>query len=427
MPNFTPLDPRDVRIGHKRISRRAREPYYDIITVRDNNMSVRRRYRASVATRDSAGALPAFENQTSASPTKSTRSRGRPKLADALLAIDLFAGCGGLTLGLKQAGFRVVGAIEIDELAAETYEMNHPATRVWLKDVRRVGASEMRRELELEPGRLDLLAACPPCQGFSSLRTKNGGRQVPDARKDLVFEVLRFAEELIPKVIMVENVPGLARDARFLELTRTLERQGYELSSAILNTADYGVPQRRSRLLLLASSIGRIEHAEPGSRRRTVKGAIGRLPAPGGTGDALHDVGETRSSRVAELIGRIPKDGGSRSSLGDDDQLDCHQRTEGFNDVYGRMAWSEVAPTITTGFVNPSKGRFIHPEQDRAITLREAAALQTLPPNYKISLRRGKYPAAELIGNAFPPRFVKHHARVIRDQLLHSRESRNRT
>jgi DNA (cytosine-5)-methyltransferase 1 len=121
----------------------------------------------------------------------------------------------------------------------------------------------------------------------------------------------------------------------------------------------------------------------------------------------MHDITETRSPKIAKLIKRIPKNGGGRLELPRESQLACHQRLDCFRDVYGRMAWDDVSPTITSGFVNPSKGRFLHPTQNRAITLREAALLQSFPKYYTFALDRGKYGAAALIGNALPPRFIR--------------------
>jgi DNA (cytosine-5)-methyltransferase 1 len=148
--------------------------------------------------------------------------------------------------------------------------------------------------------------------------------------------------------------------------------------------------------------------------KRSVRDAIGHLPRPGSSGDPLHDVSEKRSEKVKRLIASIPKNGGSRRDLGRKRQLRCHTDCDGFNDVYGRMAWDEVAPTITGGCVNPSKGRFLHPTQNRSITLREAALLQGFPADYYFSLERGKFAAAQMIGNAFPPPFVRPHAIIIR-------------
>ncbi|MEX2135938.1 MAG: DNA cytosine methyltransferase [Chloroflexota bacterium] len=332
-------------------------------------------------------------------------------------AIDLFSGAGGLTLGLKWAGFRVIGGIELSALAAETYRVNHPDVVLWEDDIRRVPVDAVRQRLKIDVGELDLLAACPPCQGFSSIRTRRRGTRV-DERNDLIFEIVRFVDGLRPRAVMMENVPGLAADARLAVLANRLRRRGYRVSWEVLDAADYGVPQRRRRLLLLATRHQRLRPVPSAGVRRTVGDALRLMPAPGTSGDPLHDMTEHRSDHVLEIIRHIPRDGGSRSALDSRLSLSCHLRARGFFDVYGRMAWSSVAPTITGGCVNPSKGRFLHPEQDRAITLREAALLQSFPASYEFSLRRGKYAAAELIGNALPPVFVREQAAVVYRYLM---------
>ena len=332
-------------------------------------------------------------------------------------AIDLFCGCGGLAEGLRQAGFSVIGALDLEPLAVETFRLNHRRTRVFEGDIRTFSVSGVMTDLALSPGDLDLLAGCPPCQGFSSLRTLNGARGVRDPGKDLVFEFLRFVRVLRPKTVMMENVPALSTDTRMKRFSRSLSRLGYVCSHRVLDAADYGVPQRRKRLIFLASLDEGIAFARPRSPRRTVRDAIGALARPGRTGDALHDVPEKRAAAVTDLIARVPKDGGSRRDLGPDYQLRCHQDFDGFSDIYGRMSWDAVSPTITSGCVNPSKGRFLHPDQNRCITLREAALLQSFPPDYRFSLRRGKFPAAQMIGNALPPEFIRQHARAVRTHL----------
>ena len=325
-------------------------------------------------------------------------------------AIDLFSGSGGLTLGLKQAGFKVIGAVENDLLAVETYQRNHPEVQVWDEDVKTVEPSDVMELFKLQPGDLALLSGCPPCQGFSSLRTLNGSKTVEDERNDLLFDFLRFTEVIKPKAVMVENVPGLVHDGRFLTFLERLDQLGYKWTYDVLNAADYEVPQRRFRLIILASLERSPQFRKPNKPRRTVRDAIADLETPGESGDLLHDLPEIRSQRVMDLIKRIPKNGGSRTDLDDEFQLACHKSCNGFRDIYGRMAWDDIAPTITGGCFNPSKGRFLHPEQNRAITLREAVLLQGFPPNYFISLERGKSRAAVLIGNAFPPAFAEHHA-----------------
>ena len=326
-----------------------------------------------------------------------------------LTAIDLFCGAGGLTEGLKQAKFRVLGAVDNAPLAVKAYRMNHRSTRLWDDDIRKVSPIVMAAALDLRAGDLDLLAGCPPCQGFSSLRTKHQRTSVDDERNDLVSEFARFAEALRPRALMMENVPGLADDVRLAVLLPRLRRLGYELTHGVLDAADYGVPQRRRRFVLLGLLGRPVSFAERAARRRTVRQAIARLTPPELSGDPLHNHGERRSEEVRRRIADIPPESGLRL-LGADRQLPCHRRTNGFYDVYGRMVWDEPAPTITGGCINPSKGRFLHPDQPRAITLREAALLQSFPPGYRFPLEHGKYRAADLIGNALPPRFVARHA-----------------
>jgi DNA (cytosine-5)-methyltransferase 1 len=249
------------------------------------------------------------------------------------------------------------------------------------------------------------------------MRTLNGSRVINDPRNDLVFEFLRFFKELRPRAVMMENVPGLAADKRMVSVTEQLRRLGYACEHRVLDAADFGVPQRRRRMILLAGRHGPVPFASTEPDVRTVRSAIAFLPRPGRSGDELHDVTEDRDPRIMELIRKVPRDGGGRLDLGAERQLACHRSCDGFHDVYGRMAWDAPAPTITSGCVNPSKGRFLHPIQHRTITPREAALLQSFPPNYRISFRRGKFAAAVLIGNALPPRFIKQHASAVRSYL----------
>jgi DNA (cytosine-5)-methyltransferase 1 len=333
------------------------------------------------------------------------------------VAIDLFSGCGGLSLGLKHAGFNVMGAVEKDVLAVETYKVNHPATKVWDNDITDVEIEKVKRTLKIKSGELDLLAGCPPCQGFSTIRTRNRGNLIHDSRNDLVFEFLRFLKELQPKAFMMENVPGLVNDERMFHFRREVEKLGYGYECEVLDAADYNVPQRRRRMVLIGGRSGTIEFPEAIKERLTVRDTIEALPPAGESGDPLHDIPARHTERILEMIRHIPKDGGSRTDLGAEYQLQCHKNFDGFEDVYGRMAWDKVAPTITGGCVTPSKGRFLHPEHDRAITLREAALLQSFPKDYFFSLKRGKHSAATMIGNAWPPEFIKHIATGVKSYL----------
>jgi len=338
-------------------------------------------------------------------------------------AIDLFSGAGGLTLGLKNAGFKVLAGVEINPIAASTYRANHPEIKLFECDIKNISETEILKGLKLERGELDLLAGCPPCQGFSTQRTRNKVASITDDRNELIFEFLRIVEITLPKTIMLENVPGLAKDWRITALREKLSALGYVIDedfAQIKDAASYGVPQRRKRLLVKASRLGVISNPKAAPFKTTVRAAISQLSKPGTSGDSLHDIVENRSEKVKKIISLVPKNGGSRSEIPREYWLECHKRNEGgYRDVYGRMPWDDVAPTITGGCHNPSKGRFIHPDQDRAITLREAALLQTFPQNYIFSLDRGKDAVALMIGNALPPEFIKQHAA---EYLIHLKE-----
>ena len=326
----------------------------------------------------------------------------------ALRAIDLFSGCGGLTLGLKKAGFNVIGAVELDKRAVDTYRKNHPEVKVWQEDILALEGKDLLDVLDIKRGELDLLAGCPPCQGFSRIRRRNRKTTSKDHRNDLVLKFAKFISELAPRAVMLENVPGMEKDQRFSKLLGMLRKHGYKFSWKILNVSDFGVPQRRRRLVVLACKNKRpiadeIESSSP----KTVRQAIGAIEAPRKSRRPLHRLTAKYSDHVKRIIRNIPQDGGSRSNLPSKLTLACHKRIVGFRDIYGRMKWDDLAPTITAGCVNPSKGRFLHPKQQRAITVFEASLLQSFPKSYKFLSKYGRYPNAEMIGNALPPKFAE--------------------
>jgi DNA (cytosine-5)-methyltransferase 1 len=339
-----------------------------------------------------------------------------------LTAIDLFCGAGGLTLGLKQAGFKVLVGVEVDFVAAETYRMNHSDSICLEQDIRQVDPLVLMKMLGLVEGQLTLLAGCPPCQGFSTLRTKKKSCSVDDDRNELLFEYLRFVEAFRPQALMMENVPALLKDGRMEVLLNRLKVLGYfvdENSVRVENAANYGVPQRRNRMIMQVLKNGKPAVAEM-SKKISVREALSKakLAPVGLSGDALHDDSSKHGDRVLAVIKAIPKDGGSRESLPKRLVLDCHKNyASGFKDVYGRMKWDDVAPTITGGCGNPSKGRFLHPEEDRAISLREAAIFQSFPKNYFFSDKKGRAGIALMIGNALPPEFIRRHAVAISRSL----------
>ncbi|HGP3596941.1 TPA: DNA cytosine methyltransferase [Yersinia enterocolitica] len=336
-----------------------------------------------------------------------------PKNRIEITALDMFSGCGGLSQGLLQAGFSVKAAIEIDLKAKETYEQNHPHSLMYHADVRSLDPNKILHDLNMNPGELTLLAGCPPCQGFSRLRTKNKISSIEDCRNDLIFEFIRFIQVMKPKMVMLENVPNLVSDGRFNKLLQFLDSNGYLSTFNVLNASDYGVPQRRKRLILLACKGHKPNLAEKNKKIVNIREAIFNIELKIANNDPLHYLKENRSQHVMNIIKHIPRNGGSRTDLPEEYHLACHKKVSGFFDVYGRMSWDDVSPTITSGCNNPSKGRFLHPTEDRVISLREAAVLQGFPVDYLFNIKHGKGAIALMIGNALPPPFIKAHAKSL--------------
>lgn len=333
-------------------------------------------------------------------------------------AIDLFAGCGGMTEGLFAAGYRVVAAVEIDHNAAQAYRANNEQRGVVLyeEDIRQVDPNAVKQLLGDEP--LHLLAGCPPCQGFSTMRRKNKRGSKKDSRNRLIWEYVRFVESLMPITIMLENVPALAEYTEFKRAVTYLKRLGYLINYTNVNVARYSVPQRRKRLVLVGSLLGAIEPAKGNNHITTVRDAIGNMPLPQDSNDPLHQMFPHHTVHIQEQIRLTPHDGGSRLDLPEEYILPCHRKEGvGFKDVYGRLAWDKVSSTITGGCLNPSKGRFLHPEQDRCISAREAAMLQTFPREYIFPINLPRSAIALMIGNALPPIFCKIQAQNIAEQL----------
>jgi DNA (cytosine-5)-methyltransferase 1 len=334
------------------------------------------------------------------------------------ISFDLFSGVGGLTEGLRKAGFNTRFAFEINETASKTYSMNHESTIVVTKDIRDVDMDEIKNKLNgLD---LHLLAGCPPIQGFSSVRRLNKPKPVADPRNDLINEYVRFVEFFKPYTIMLENVPWLVQDILFEEAKNKLQALGYNIDVSIVDVKDYGVPQRRKRLVMVGSRLGPISIAKPNQniKKVTVRDRIGKLPTPEETKDKLHKIFPNHTPEIQRLIKDVPHDGGSRKDLGKERQLNCHTKENiGFHDVYGRLRWDDYSSTITGGCLNPSKGRFLHPDQDRCISAREAALLQSFPRTYKFQMDVPRASIALMIGNALPPRFSYYQARNIREHL----------
>ena len=351
-----------------------------------------------------------------------------------MLAVDLFSGAGGLTQGMKDAGFRVGAAVEVDPVAVDTYKANHPEVFIFRQDLRTVKGVHISASIEGAP--IDLLASCPPCQGFSSLSLR---RTEDDPRNELVREVARLARELKPRMVMLENVPGLTTRGKhiFEELTHELSRLKYRIAWSVLQVADYGIPQMRQRLVLLAArnfqpTLPKPTHDRLGRDGKlpwlTIRDALPRdMPRPirltvanrqGGprqhSWDVVRDISDINKERLREA-----RPGRGWETIPKDLRVNCHQDApEGyFSNVYGRMAWNRPSPTITAGCTNPGMGRFGHPSQLRTISVREAALLQTFPATYIFDTDLiGR--ATSMIGNALPCQFAKALSASCRAQLM---------
>lgn len=339
-------------------------------------------------------------------------NRKNKLLGSPISAVDLFCGAGGLTYGLRRAGVRVEAGIDIDPHAAHAYEKNNVGARFLQWDVASKRPSSIAKLFHKKSIRL--LAGCAPCQPFSKLT--NGIER--HRSWDLLDNFGRFVAGIRPELVTMENVPELANRGSevFDRFLRTLRKHGYYVDWRIVNCSDFGAPQSRKRLVLLASSLGPISvpkgQYRSGERAmKTVRDVIGDLP-PLRSGqrsddDPLH-VAATLSPTNLARIRATPHDGGSKDSWPKNLLLDCHVRATGsrYQSIYGRMWWDKPAPTMTTLCNGLGNGRFGHPDQDRAISLREAALIQSFPNGYEFWPRDQKLNSkavARMIGNAVPP------------------------
>lgn len=339
-----------------------------------------------------------------------------------LTAIDLFCGSGAVSAALKRKHFRVMAAVDNDPVACATYRLNHPRTRMIENDIRNVDPQEIRK-LDLQNKDVDLMIVCAPCQPFSQQNRK----KEYDFRSNLILESIRFALALKPRLIFFENVPGLAstRHSHILnELAGSLGPEFSLTKPLRIDAADYGVPQRRLRCIIMASrgiSTPKLpDPITPKGKRVTVLQAIGSLSRlSSGQSDPVDKLHAARNHQTIALerLSAVPKDGGSRTAFPDSLALKCHKRSgnQKFSDVYGRMKWDDVAPTLTTGCTDITRGRFAHPEDDRAITLREASLLQTFPLHYKFAGNTSEIQSQ--IGNAVPVRLIEIFASTFRSAL----------
>jgi DNA (cytosine-5)-methyltransferase 1 len=344
-------------------------------------------------------------------------------------AIDFFCGGGGMTCGLRQAGIDVIAGVDFDIDAKETYEANNEGATFVHADVTKLPLNYFEKNMNVHRNDDELiLAGCSPCQFYSIIRSS---KEKSKASKDLLLQFQRFVEYYNPGYVLVENVPGIItnKETVLYDFLEFLEGHGYGAPNSrtckyeIINMKDYGVPQSRRRFSLIATRLDReVNLPEKDERIRTVRDAIGddRRFAPIEAGH--RDENKRRNHSAInmsplnlERLSRTPHDGGSRLAWSKDKrlQLNCYKgKDKSFCDVYGRIHWDLPSPTITTKFLSISNGRFGHPEQNRGLSVREGATLQSFPMGY-VFKTESLGTAAKLIGNAVPPRYARKLGEII--------------
>lgn len=327
-------------------------------------------------------------------------------------AIDFFCGAGGLTRGLLDAGISVVAGLDNDNRNRKTYESNNQPSRFINTDIKDIDIDALREELVICPKDPTLYAACTPCQPFSTLNTMHA----VDGRKSLLLDFAAIVEHTPPDYIIVENVPGLGnafgKDI-YHEFKTTLKKCGFKIDPKMLDAKEFGVPQTRKRFILVASRHGR-PHLPIRTARvqfKSVRDSIRRFPAlvDGEQSDSYKNhFARKLLPHHLQIVKAVPINGGSRKDIADTSiLLECHRRNpDAHKDVFGRMSWDLPAPTLTCRCTDVYCGRFIHPDQHRGLSLREAAALQTFDDQYEF-FGNSILEQARQIGNAVPVRFAK--------------------
>lgn len=342
------------------------------------------------------------------------KHKTRPLLQPKVEVVDLFCGIGGLSYGMKSAGFNILAGYDLDWTCQYAYETN-TGGKFFYKDVKSVTGDEIKKLYSKKKNTIKVLAGCAPCQPFSSYAFKNKNKD--ENKYNLLYEFGRLVQEVHPDIITMENVPAIASfklKSVLSDFVKTLELEQYFVSFKVVYCPNYGIPQTRKRLVLLASRFGKLELIQPTHSKDnyvTVKDTIGNLPAlEAGQGcptDPLHRCRALSTLNMQRMM--ATPYGGSWRDWPEELLLDCHKKEGGksFGSVYGRMVWDEPAPTMTTLCTGIGNGRFGHPVQNRAISAREAALFQTFPTTYKffpnekeVSLSK----ASRYIGNAVPPR-----------------------
>lgn len=328
--------------------------------------------------------------------------------------VDLFCGAGGLTHGLIQAGFDVVAGYDSDPSCRHAYTHNN-GVPFHERDLTKVLSSEI--QAHYTGASRSILAGCAPCQPFSTYaRTRVG----TDERWQLLVRVSEIVSEIEPDAVLIENVPQLARHPVFHRFVSSLKNLKYSVSWALLDASDYGVPQTRKRLVLVANKGQRADIAAGAGIPASVRDTIGNLePLAAGEqspSDTFHRSCKLSALNLRRIQASTP--GGSWRDWDDELRASCHRKDSGstYPSVYGRMEWDKPSPTITTQFFGYGNGRFGHPTQDRALSLREGALLQTFPNNYQFEppgVRLSTQRLGRLIGNAVPPLLAEHVGRAV--------------
>lgn len=329
-------------------------------------------------------------------------------------AIDFFSGCGGTTHGFLKAGIDVLCGVDNDPHCELTYTKNNPGVKFICQDIAKLTVANLLEQVKIKKHSKLLLSGCAPCQPFS---TKGKG-SIDDSRRPLLLQFGRFVSQLNPDFVFVENVPGIQKikgNSTFSRFLSLLEEKGFDYTFKIVDTKKFGIPQTRKRLILIASKGGFIEfpnytHGEESGLKpyKTVRDAIGKMPAIK-AGENHPTIPNHYAKKLSPLnLKRIQStpEGGNRLDWPKKLWLECHKNDfTGHKDVYGRMSWDKPAPTLTCRCMGFSNGRYGHPEQDRAISGREAALIQTFPKSFKFYC--GSERAAQLIGNAVPVKLAK--------------------
>ncbi len=324
--------------------------------------------------------------------------------------VDLFCGIGGLTKGLINSGLDVIAGFDNDSTCQYTYEHNNHVN-FNLRNIREVTGEEINDLYS--PNVTKVLVGCAPCQPFSQMRFKLKDANKSDDKYDLLLEFGRLIKQIYPTVISMENVPQIKETSVFKAFVKILQSNGYHIDYKVVFCPDYGIPQTRRRFVLVASLLGEIKIIPPTHHRKDihVSNYIANLPEIKAgeidPNDPLH-----RSARLSEInLKRIHASipGGTWRDWPEELRCECHKKESGktYSSVYGRMTWEQIGPTITTQFFSYGTGRYGHPEQDRAVSLREGALLQTFPPDYEFIDPNKPFvfrDVARHIGNAVPVR-----------------------